>query len=105
MFTDSSSQTLFIRVIILHLLSYVPLGPFMILNMWGNKKRSEKKRAKAANPRPISGLIWPITDNKSKARSTTKTNKAIWVASMANVNKSDADKASKERNWRFKYNK
>ena len=48
-----------------------------ILNMWGNRNRANKKKARAANPRPLSGLIWPITDKKTEARSTTKTNKAI----------------------------
>eukprot|EP01084_Bolivina_argentea_P227908 384995_1 len=100
-----SDVSFFMRIVAFHLLLYIPLAPFMIMNMWGNKKRSDKKRQRSANPRPLNGLIWPITDAKKNARSTTKTNKSIWAASMATVDKNMSTKCEKERNWRFGYNK
>merc|ERR1719245_347142 len=77
----------------------------MIMNMWGNKKRAYKKRGRSANPRPLKGLIWPITDKKTETRSTTKTNKAIWAASMNAVDTQIGGKCERERNWRFGYQK
>lgn len=94
-------RTLFMRLITLHMALYIPLAPFMVLNMWGNKKRAYKKRAQSANPRPLKGLIWPITDKKKGDRSTTKTNKAIWTASTKGVDSAVSDKCGAERNWRY----
>jgi len=73
----------------------------MIFNMWRNKKRAYSKRAKSANPRPVTGLSWPIT--KGTTRGTTATNRAIWAASTKNVDAKVSAKCEKERNWRFKY--
>ncbi len=38
-----------LRLVAAHFALYVPLGPFMILNMAGNRKRAFKKRAQAAH--------------------------------------------------------
>jgi len=97
-------QGLGMRCVALHHFMYLPLAPFMVMNMWNNRKRSYKKRARALNPRPLNGLIWPTTDKKG-TRSTTKTNKAIWTASVAGVDEKTAIKCGKERNWRFGYSK
>ena len=40
------------RLLLLIIASYAPLGPFMIFNMWGNRKVSFKKRDNAAMPAP-----------------------------------------------------
>ena len=71
-----------LRLVAAHFALYVPLGPFMILNMAGNRKRAFKKRNQAAHPRPLSGLVWPVTGTKNGApeRSTSKTNRSIWAA-------------------------
>jgi len=98
-------STLFMRVVTLHMALYAPLAPFMVFNMWTNKKRAYKKRAQSANPRPLKGLIWPITDSKKGDRSTTKTNRAIWAASTEGVDAKVSGKCGGERNWRFKYQK
>jgi len=98
-----SSATLFARVVLVHHLVYVPMAPFMILNMWRNKKRAYSKRAKSANPRPVTGLSWPIT--KGTQRGTTATNRAIWAASTKKVDAKGSARCQGERNWRFKYQK
>ncbi len=95
--------SLFMRVVALHIGSYLPLAPFMVMNMWKNNKRAYKKRAQSANPRPLKGLIWPVTDSKSGDRSTTKTNRSIWAASTAGVDSAVSRDCGGERNWRFKY--
>mmetsp|Transcript_29590 Transcript_29590/g.47073 ORF Transcript_29590/g.47073 Transcript_29590/m.47073 type:complete len:776 (+) Transcript_29590:85-2412(+) len=98
-----NNTSFFLRVVTLHHLVYIPAAPFMIFNMWINKKRAYKKRKQSANPRPLDGLIWPITDKKTATRSTTRTNKAIWAASIASVDSTASKKCEKERNWRFGY--
>ena len=40
------------RLLLLIIASYAPLGPFMIFNMWGNRKAALKKRDLAAMPAP-----------------------------------------------------
>lgn len=102
---NNTSNSLLMRLIAFHLFTYIPLGPYMILNMFGNRKRAYKKRKIAANPRPLSGLIWPVTDKKKDVRSTTVTNKAIWAASVETVNKDLSNAILNEKNWRFKYPK
>eukprot|EP00343_Euplotes_focardii_P011315 CAMPEP_0205830826 /NCGR_PEP_ID=MMETSP0206-20130828/42250_1 /ASSEMBLY_ACC=CAM_ASM_000279 /TAXON_ID=36767 /ORGANISM="Euplotes focardii, Strain TN1" /LENGTH=42 /DNA_ID= /DNA_START= /DNA_END= /DNA_ORIENTATION= len=42
--------------------------------MAGLRKSQFKKRAAAKNPRPVTGLQFPITNKKTGERSTTKTN-------------------------------
>ena len=56
-----------LRLVAAHFALCVPLGPFMILNMAGNRKRAFKKRAQAAHPRPLAGLVWPVTGTKNGA--------------------------------------
>ena len=41
-------------------LSYSFAGPFMVMNMWGNRKSQFKRRVQLANPRPLNGLVWPV---------------------------------------------
>lgn len=81
-------------------------GPFMIMNMWGNRKSSFRKRAMtAAAPPPTTGLQWPITNAKKGDRSSSKTNQAIWSAAMGAVDKEAQAKLDKVKNWRFGYAK
>jgi hypothetical protein len=85
------------------LLAYAPGSPFMIGNMLGNRKSAIKKRREAANPRPLSGLSWPVTDAKSKERGSTPTNKAVWEAAIKAVDDTAATAVKREKNWRYGY--
>ena len=49
------------------------------------------------------GLLWPVTDREKNERSTTKTGRAIWAASLDKVAPEIAAKARNEKNWRFGY--
>uniref|UniRef100_A0A7S2AMZ6 very-long-chain (3R)-3-hydroxyacyl-CoA dehydratase n=1 Tax=Octactis speculum TaxID=3111310 RepID=A0A7S2AMZ6_9STRA len=99
----SSAIPMWHRMLIVIMLLYIPASPFMILSMAANRKSANKKRAQASNPRPLDGLVWPITNKKTNDRSTSKTNKAIWVAAMEGVDPKVAAKAKKEKNWRYGY--
>lgn len=100
--------TFWYRMSVVTVLVYVPGSPYMILNMWGNRKRSLKKRLAEDNPKPAEepeGVAWPMT--KKGDRSSTDTNKAI-LAAAAGAGPGGAAAAQKingEKNWRFKYNK
>jgi len=86
------------------LVLYAPGSPFMIGNMQRNRKSAFKKRRNAANPvASLSGLVWPVTNQTTNERSTSKTNQAIWVAAVGAVDKAAEAKAHKEKNWRFGY--
>jgi hypothetical protein len=85
------------------LLAYAPGSPFMIGNMFGNRKSATKKRREAASPRPVSGLSWPVTDPKTKERGSTPTNKAVWEAAIKAVDEAAAAAVKREKNWRYGY--
>jgi hypothetical protein len=96
------------RMSVITVLIYVPGSPYLILNMWGNRKRSLKKLREANEDKPKKpepeGVAWPLTDKGD--RGTTDTNKAILAAAAlaGPGGKEAADKISGERKWRFKYN-
>lgn len=101
------SAPVWYRSLILILAVYVPGSPFMINNMWRNRKSALKKRkaaaAGASSPRPLEGLVWPVTNPKTQERSTSRTNKTIWVQSVEGVDAAAATAAKKEKNWRYGY--
>ena len=91
-------------------LVYLPLGPFMIWNMWMMRKRAMKKRAELIKgPLPVVGLVWPITNKKTNDRSSTDTAKKVFAAAARGANNENGErvaiKVEKERNWRFGYTK
>jgi len=97
------ANPLWYRLCLITLLLYVPGSPGMISNMIGNRKRSFKKR-NAGKEEP-QGVVWPKT--KSGDRSSTATNRGI-LASAAAAGPGGAEaaaKISKEKKWRFAYNK
>lgn len=96
------ASPLWYRASALVLLTYIPAGPGMILNMWGNRKRSFKKRAEAGQ-KQLSGIVWPET--KKGDRSSTSTNRAILAAAQrAGPGREEAAATvTKEKNWRFGY--
>ena len=88
----------------------------MILNMWKNRKSAFKKRSAASAPaRQVTGIQWPVTNETTKERGSSITNKAIWSAAMGAVDKevrhdciNDYDFASKDliQNlilWTYRY--
>jgi hypothetical protein len=91
-------------------LLYLPVGPFMIWNMWMMRKRAMKKRAEVLRgPAPLRGLIWPVTNTKTNDRSTTDTAKRIFAAAARGAKSASGERVAKavekERNWRFGYTK
>lgn len=95
------------RLVMSTFVLYFPIGPFMVLNMWMTRKRSYKKRnLLKKGPRPVNGLVWPVTKQGTSERSTTATNKAIISSSLAAFeNKEAHGKAIGTKNWRFGYMK
>lgn len=85
---------------------YLGGAPFMYFNMVGIRKKTFKRRLQGGLPKKVpTGLMFPITDPKKDARSTTKTNQAAWVASIEAISADAARRVAAERNWRFGYNK
>ncbi|KAH9251539.1 hypothetical protein BASA81_010578 [Batrachochytrium salamandrivorans] len=90
-------------------LVYLPLGPFMIFNMWNMRKRAMKKYF--AVDKPSNGLVWPITKKQTGERSTTDTAKRIFAqaaregAPVDGLGDAVAQRVEKEKNWRFGYTK
>jgi very-long-chain (3R)-3-hydroxyacyl-CoA dehydratase len=70
------SAPVFYRWTIVLMLIYLPGGPFMIMNMNANRIGAGRRRARASSPpRPVDGLVWPITNEKTGERSSTRTNR------------------------------
>ena len=107
---SSLAQTsdLWTRITYLVFAVYVLGSPYMIANMWGNRVRSFKKReADKKGPPPVSGLVWPITSDKTKERNTTPTNVLIWSEAVGAFDKTAQaalDKDGKKK-WCFAYAK
>jgi hypothetical protein len=96
------------RLALMHFAIYLPFSPFVMKNMGRMGKRASKKRAAAINPpppRPVVGVVWPETDQRTGRPKTTGTNRGIWEASFAAVDAALAAKVANERNWRFGYRK
>lgn len=96
------------RMLQVILVAYLPGSPFMILNMWANRKSAFKKRAALAGggkqgAKAVSGLVWPVTKASTGERSSTETNRAIWAAASAAANPAAGAAAAKEKNWRYGY--
>lgn len=102
--SSKACPEIWIRLTYLVYAIYFAGSPYMILNMWGNRVRSFKKRIADANPPPPpSGLVWPVTKEATQERESTPTNKHIWSASVGAVDAAAQAKLDKEKNWRFGY--
>lgn len=98
------ANPLWFRLSLLILILYVPGSPGMIGNMWGNRKRSLKKRAGESVQVEPTGVQWP--KDKKGERSSTALNQGI-LAAAAKCGPGGAPAAAKissEKKWRFKYN-
>lgn len=95
------ASPLWYRLSLLTLLLYAPGSPGMIGNMWGNRKRSLKKRS-TTKTEPT-GVVWPMT--KTGDRSSMATNRALLAAAAAAGPGGDvaADRVLRAQNWRFAY--
>lgn len=104
--SEASSPVWYRYTLLIMYVLYVLGGPFMIMNMWGNRKSSFKKRnAGKAPPRPVSGLQWPVTNTKTNERSSSKTNKTILSVAVGAADQSAKEKLDKVKNWRYGYAK
>mmetsp|Transcript_28125 Transcript_28125/g.90666 ORF Transcript_28125/g.90666 Transcript_28125/m.90666 type:complete len:799 (-) Transcript_28125:124-2520(-) len=105
---DFSSSVLFVIKCIMAL--YIPGGPFMYLNMVGNRRSAFKKRF-APPPKPPRGCTFPVTTSskgskESTTRSTTVTNKRAIAAALEVLGDDGlvaAAKCAKDSNYRFGY--
>nr|AXF92439.1 (3R)-3-hydroxyacyl-CoA dehydratase [Aurantiochytrium sp. PKUSW7] len=96
---------------VIPILTYPPCGPFMVLNMWKNRKSQFRKRSQelaaakdgGAPQKKVDGLVWPVTNDATGERSTSVTNQSIWEYAVANVDPEAAAAVRKTRKWRFGY--
>lgn len=86
------------KVITCVLVIYIPGGPFMFMNMVGNRKSAFRKRFAKPRP-PPKGLLFPTTDDKG-TRSTSAVGKNVLAAAVGAVNAKEAEKIKRCRNWR-----
>lgn len=104
--SESLSPVWYRSCLLIMYVLYALAGPFMIMNMWGNRKSSFKKRsAGKVPPRPASGLQWPVTNPKKNERSSSKTNKTIFSVAMGAADKDSQAVLDKVKNWRYGYAK
>ena len=71
-------------------IGYLAGGPYMWLNMYAMRKRAYRNRSRAQNKRPPCGVEWPVTDKKTGARSSLRTNKVRLTAPEAETRASCA---------------
>eukprot|EP00941_MAST-03F_sp_MAST-3F-sp1_P003456 g3456.t1 len=100
--SNLSYEFLFRFMSILFLVYFVA-GPFMISVMLANRRRVFRNVKRALNPRPLRGLLWPITNDLTKERSSTRINKRIFSGSVEPIDEESSDSILKEKNWRFGY--
>eukprot|EP00443_Scrippsiella_acuminata_P070174 CAMPEP_0115544248 /NCGR_PEP_ID=MMETSP0271-20121206/91992_1 /TAXON_ID=71861 /ORGANISM="Scrippsiella trochoidea, Strain CCMP3099" /LENGTH=739 /DNA_ID=CAMNT_0002977561 /DNA_START=1 /DNA_END=2220 /DNA_ORIENTATION=- len=105
------ASPLWYRLSMIVLLLYVPGTRRQIANMWGNRKRSFKKRnvvkqeEEEVEEQLPQGVLWPRT--KIGDRSSTLTGKRIFAAAAAAGPEGAraAEKVMREKQWRFAYNR
>jgi hypothetical protein len=108
------------RLVSFTFLGYLVGGPYMWMNMYGQRKRATKNRKKslasatAAPKKKVEGIQWPVTDENTGARSSLITNKQIWTSAFEGLKDDDESNSSvdalllklkKVKNWRRDYKK
>lgn len=102
------------RLTVTLLAVYVPSGPFMVMNMFAQRKRANRARTDAAKAAAAAasggaaaaaaeGLLFPLAADGE--RSTTAAGKMIFAASVKGVDAPATAAVEAERNWRFGYGK
>jgi hypothetical protein len=85
------------RLISFVFIGYIAGGPYMWMNMYGQRRRATKNRNKALSPAEkdtkLLGIQWPITNELTGARSTLVSNKRIWTSAFKGL-KDDEDDES-----------
>lgn len=81
---------------------YVPGSPFMINNMFRMRRRALNGRKKKKKPEP-EGLVWPVTNKITNTRSTSVTNKNIWLQAVKDIDNDVYNYTKNIKNWRFGY--
>eukprot|EP00008_Paramoeba_atlantica_P011436 CAMPEP_0201475872 /NCGR_PEP_ID=MMETSP0151_2-20130828/1207_1 /ASSEMBLY_ACC=CAM_ASM_000257 /TAXON_ID=200890 /ORGANISM="Paramoeba atlantica, Strain 621/1 / CCAP 1560/9" /LENGTH=754 /DNA_ID=CAMNT_0047856079 /DNA_START=76 /DNA_END=2337 /DNA_ORIENTATION=- len=100
----SEQNPFFYRFTLVLLSLYLVGGPYMIMNMFGQRKRAYANRERSGRkPPPPAGLVWPVTNEKTGERATTQTNKVIFAGSIEAVDAELAEKVRREKKWRFGY--
>lgn len=93
----------FYRYQLLILIAYIPFAPWLVANMWFNRKRSFKKR-NAPKIEP-NGVLWPVTAAGDRSSTSTARNILAAAAAKGPGGQEAAQKIQKEKKWRFAYNK
>ena len=80
------------------ILTYIPGGPFMYMNMVWNRANAMKKRFARPKP-PPRGLVFP--KGKKGDSSTSEAGVAALAAAVSAVDVEAGNKIAKSKNWRF----
>jgi hypothetical protein len=91
------------------LILYIPMGPFMIMNMNGQRIKANKNRAEAlaTSPKLESGILFPlVTSNTGTVtRSTMPAGQSAFAATFTAIGEADKAKACLKGTWRYAYNR
>jgi hypothetical protein len=88
------------------LLLYIPMGPFMILNMNGQRVKANKNRAEAllTSPKLESGILFPL-DKSNINRTTSPAGQSAFAATFNAVGDTKRAAACFHGPWRFSYSR
>jgi hypothetical protein len=88
------------------LLLYVPMGPFMIMNMNGQRIKANKNRAEAllTSPKLEAGILFPL-DKSGINRTTSPAGQNAFAATFEAVGDKGKADACKRGPWRFSYSR
>jgi hypothetical protein len=87
------------------LVLYIPMGPFMIKNMWVQRQKANKNRAEALldGPKLESGILFPL--DKYGTRTTSPAGQNAFAATFTAIKALDQAKKCLSGLWRFTYSR
>jgi hypothetical protein len=88
------------------LLLYIPMGPFMIMNMNGQRIKANKNRAEALllSPKLESGILFPRDRKASNTRPTSAAGQNAFAATFTAIGDEPKAKSCSKGTWRYEYN-
>lgn len=88
------------------LVLYIPMGPYMIMNMMSQRAKANKNRAEAlkTSPKLEAGILFPL-DKSGVNRTTSPAGQNVFAATFNAVNESKLAKACFRGPWRFSYSR
>ena len=88
------------------LVLYIPMGPFMIINMWQQRAKANKNRAEAltTSPKLEAGILFPV-DKSGVNRTTSPAGQNVFAATFKAVNEDKMASACYRGPWRFSYSR